>query len=291
MKLNVVGMGVTGQAYARAARQAQGIELVSAQNHLPDDAREDSWVFLCAPQPFQFDLATEAVQRGYDVLMPLPVALGEQEAMRLFDIFQQNHRLLVPASVDDYRRTTLDVKKQILQGQIGRPGIAEMKRTMPVMEQEWYRDVRLCGGAVYQALLQDVRIITDWLGKVKTAYGYRRTAQSVDFATLTLEMESGALACIEALWGGREPYRYCYEVTGSKGVIDFDSACADSCRCYTETGEPENADLSMDMALLNPYRLLLEDVEKRRGQIKLEQVRMETMALYQIVNRCREATL
>ena len=299
MKLAIAGCGATGGAFARAALRNADVELAgtydpdaSKYEGAPGARTYESWdallgsqadaVLVAAPQPEQAALARTALERGKNVLVPLPLSTDADEASSLFELAGRKGAKLIPCNVDRYCGNIRDVKKHIDGGTIGRIGIAEMRRTVP-RTIGWYADVANSGGALYQLLMPELDTLDDWLGGVKNAYGYRRTAGGTDFAVLTVEAESGAIASISVLWGGMEPYGRQYELSGSGGNLRFDSRTANSSVVFGENAPPFNFDPALELAEHNPYGLLLADVAARLDQIDMQAVAERTRRLYDLL--------
>jgi predicted dehydrogenase len=285
MKLLIVGNGMLGKTYAHAARQAADVQLLGITEALDSTCGAD-WALLCASQDQQADLATRAADLGMDVLLPLPLAASRKDADALFAYFERRGRWLLPACEERYRGNVRDVKKHFQAGTIGQIGMAEMKRTVPLPSDLEDRSVPVSGGAVYHALLPDVETLLYWLGGVKHAYGYHRTGGQTDFAVLTVELQCGAIACLEGLWGGSEPYCRAYELSGSGGNLSFSSALSEACLCYAEGGKSALLATSPDQEGHNPYASLLEDVA--RNAVDVAECKAHLLEAYRVVETCLE---
>lgn len=302
MKLAIAGCGTTGGAYARAALRRPEIELAGTYDpdasryaRVPDARAFASWdallasqaeaVLIAAPQPEQGALARAALERGKNVLVPLPIATKKDEAFSLIAFAISKNARLIPCNVDRYFGNVRDVRRHIEEATIGRVGIVEMNRAAP-RTSGWYADPARSGGVVSQLLMPELDTLIYWLGGMKNAYGYRREASGTDFAVLTLEAECGAIASIGALWGGNEPCGRRYELSGSGGNLRFESREANSSVVHDGEEAPFNFDPSLENAEHNPYGLLLADLARRWGEIDMRRVAEHMERLYDLTEVC-----
>lgn len=249
MNVGVVGCGTMGRVHARTAK-ACGLKIAAccdahdaaarsfANSFRADVAKSASdlvkradvdVVVITTPTPDHLNSIKLAALAGKHIFCEKPFGRTVrqcEEALRAVD--NAGVKLFV-GHVVRYFQEFEAIRAQVDSGKIGKPGFAKIFRggIFPGGEKSWFGDYDKSGGAVLDMLIHDL----DWLryafGEPKRIFCrtlMRTRPQPLDYAQITLRMESGLIANLVGSWAHPEGFRVKAEVCGSKGMVQFDSA-------------------------------------------------------------------
>ena len=280
MKVSIVGLGNLGNIYLRVIEGLEGAELASIceidpaqtegisctlQSYSDLLAGDCDCVILCVPQELQVSFAKQAIDMGKMAVCQMPPALSLAEWQELEQYADSRGTRLIVATIDRYRAEINDLQAAIREGMLGSVGVVNISRFSPypsLERQNWYREETASGGSLLQQMLSDLDLVEYVFGESTQAFGYRRQKGGVDYATVTLNLKSGGLVCIESYFGNIDEFHHKIEVAGSDGVLVYDSAQTKAFR--NSNRNKDEGSFNIDTIPLstyhNPYRLLLEDI-------------------------------
>lgn len=249
LRVGIIGAGGMGHGHARAY-QALGQELVGVADP-PSPANAERFaaalggkvfasveelladptidlVSVTVPTPAHREVVCKAAAAGKHIVCEKPLARTLEDADAMIAACRDAGVRLFAGHVVRYFPEYEHVKSAIDRGDLGQIGVVRTTRggSEPTGFQSWYRDLDRSGGLLVDLAIHDI----DWLrwcfGEVERVYATSsktRVPESPEYALAILRFESGVIAHVEGSWAHPGPFRYAYEVAGSKGVAEFDN--------------------------------------------------------------------
>jgi predicted dehydrogenase len=167
----------------------------------------------------------------------------------LIEAAERAGTLLMPAQVVRFFPEFAHGSAIVRSGAIGRPAVARTRRggRAPMGQDGWFRDLSRSGGVILDLAIHDLDWLRWTLGEVVEVYARSVVGQVMsgrapqtpsfgDFALIALVFESGAISHTEASWMDPSGFRTMFEVSGSGGMIEFDSRLVPNLRTHTAEG-------------------------------------------------------
>lgn len=232
---------------------------------------------VCLPTDLHTEVGIACLEAKIPTLMEKPMAATVEECRVLMETAQVNETLLMPAQVVRFFPEYKRAHEVIAAGKIGKPASARMRRggKAPAGFQGWFQDLDRSGGVLLDLAVHEF----DWLrwtfGEVTTVMARSvRMGKQVqwaefvgDYALITLTHEGGAVSHVEATWMDPRGFRTTLEISGSEGVLEFDSRQNPSLRTHLE--DPTSRVESLIHISDDPYYLELEAfLRAARGEIE-----------------------
>ena len=175
-------------------------------------------VVVSTPLETHFDIVNACLENGLDVLVEKPITTGARSALRLVEVAEQNHRILMVGHIGVYNPAVRALKDLIDTGELG--------------EIRYIDAVRVGLGAFHPSLNvvwdlapHDVAILNYLLGETPTTVNTRGIAciqEAIeDVAYMTLMFPSGVLAHARMSWLDPRKTRR-ITVVGSKKMVVYD---------------------------------------------------------------------
>lgn len=257
MKAAVIGAGFIGNIHADAISETEGIEvktvldrnrelgekLASKCNAVYttniDDILNDNEIEVVIhglPTEHRLEFLKKYIEAEKHILCEKPLALTMDEADAIRDLLEGYEKTFMVGHVVRFFWEYKSAREMILNGDIGRPGIARVSRICGapssfVKEDNWYMDTKRSGGVFHDLAIHDL----DWLlwtfGPVKTRYAQSTSNKNgiMDYGLGILKFDNGVLAHVEASWiEAPGTFRTAFEVSGSEGIIEYDLKDAQS---------------------------------------------------------------
>lgn len=247
MKVAIVGCGGLGNVHASCYAEMPGVTVVGVCDIAEEQVRPTAMrigttaylsfhelleqsgcdvVSIAVPGYLHKELAIEAAKYGKHVISEKPIALNLADAREMIEECRKNSVRLFVGHVVRYFPDYAQIKRQLVDGIIGRPGVAHMSRIggHPGNLRDWYYDEDKSGGVILDLMIHDIDFIRWAWGEVRSVYSQRVTSPEMDYATATLVFESGAVANLKAHWGYPGPFSAAAELAGSGGIIRNDSS-------------------------------------------------------------------
>lgn len=248
MRVGIVGAGTMGSVHAASHKEAGhdivaiydlrfeaaqavavrvGAKVAASYQDLLDDPTIEL-IDICLPTPLHREFVERAARAGKHVLCEKPLALTLGDARAMIETCRQQGVQFYVAHVLRFFPEYQRAHEQVRAGKVGEPGVIRTTRggIFPTGWDDWYADYNRSGSLVLDMIIHDF----DWLrwtfGEVERVYAKAlstRTSQRLDYALVTLRFASGAMAHVEGTWA-HAGFRYGFEVAGSQGLLEFDSA-------------------------------------------------------------------
>lgn len=183
---------------------------------------------ICLPTHLHFESACSLVERGKPLLLEKPMCRNLRECIALAESAERSSTPLMVAHVVRYFPEFRMARDLVSHGTIGTPAAVRTRRggIYPHGGTTWFGDFSKSGGILLDLLIHDFDWIRWTFGDVKQVFAQSLTfagKSGIDYALVTLTLESGALAHCEGTWADPGGFRTAIEVSGSGGMIEWDS--------------------------------------------------------------------
>lgn len=222
---------------------------------------------ICTPTDAHGPLAHQAIAAGRAVLVEKPIAGELAEAA---EIVRHAETAGVPLMVGQVVRYFPEFRRGhdlVVEGRVGKPAAARMRRGGGPPKAPWFMDHKRSGGVLIDLAVHDFDWLRWTLGEVDHLYARSVGAvagQGPDYALTTLTFESGCVAHVESTWMDASGFRVTFEVAGSDGMIEYDSRHTAVVKTLTAAGSRGEAPL--DGSDDPYYRQLCDVVAAVRGE-------------------------
>jgi len=246
MKAAIVGCGTMGGIYARNLRLLDGVELVAACGRTPESARafagahgirafasleemvreaDPDVVCIALPNHLHKEFVLRTAALGRHVICEKPMALTPEDGEAMIAAAEAAGVRLIIGHVLHFLPEYRIIRELVAAGRIGRVGVAHAKRSgpHPGYPGSWFNDPQKSGGVIMDLMIHDIEFLRRLLGDPETVYAVNKEAGGIDFAAVTLQFRSGAIAHLESCWGYPTPFVQALELAGDRGVLAYDS--------------------------------------------------------------------
>ncbi|MFC4101976.1 Gfo/Idh/MocA family protein [Paenibacillus xanthanilyticus] len=263
MKVAVLGCGGLGHVHARAYAGIEGVELTAVcdidagQAHrLAEELgvaayadfdvmlgeAEFDVVSIAVPSWLHHAYAVQAARAGKHVVCEKPIALTAEDAREMIEVCEANGVRLFIGHVVRFSPDYVQLKRALDNGAIGSPGVAHASRKgeHPAATHPWYADEAKSGGVIVDFMIHDLDFLRWSFGEVARVFAMVRHDEHLEYALVTLEFESGAVANVEAYWGYPGPFQTKAELAGSGGIVQASSLDSSSIRVHRKASASES---------------------------------------------------
>ena len=252
VSIAVLGAGYMGAVYARVLASLPQARLAGLADTLPDKARNLAAglglqgyagrdavellalpglqaVIIATPESEHTEAALAALDAGLDVFVEKPLAPTVAECQEILDAAQRRERVVMVGHTTRFDPRFVAAHDAIARGEIGQVVHAFARRNNPAS-----RLVRLGNRVSVAAFLgvHDYDLLLWIVGQpVRSVFarGVRRALGAMgldDCIIALLTFADGTLAVVENAWGAPDvqgrPRNVCFEVRGTKGIIEID---------------------------------------------------------------------
>lgn len=286
--VGILGAGGMGNVHARHYRRMQDVELSFFD---PDQNQAQTFierhqasflassselikrcdvVDICLPTPLHLSLGLEAIAAGKAVFMEKPLAGSLEEGAQLVAAADKAGVPLMPGHVVRFFPEFAAGRRLVTEGKIGTPAAARTRRGggAPKGADGWFMDHSRSGGVLLDLAVHDFDWLRWTLGEVKHLYARSvgaKVGHGPDYALTTLTFDNGAVAHVEATWMDPSGGRATYEVSGSGGIIQYDSRNTPTLRTTSGGKTMNEAPLfASDDPYYNELRGFIEAVQKKK---------------------------
>jgi predicted dehydrogenase len=159
----------------------------------------------------------------------------------------------------------------VQSGQVGNLGVMRLKRAAyqpRISGENWFLDPQKSGGMILDLMVHDFDYAR-WLGG-PVARVFAKSAQAskadspTDYALVTLEFESGAMAQIEGGWAYPVGvFRTGFDIAGSSGLIEWSSDNTNTIKSFLEPVSSSAAEVGLPLSILaeDPYLTQIKHVK------------------------------
>ncbi|MFD0675845.1 MULTISPECIES: Gfo/Idh/MocA family protein [unclassified Paenibacillus] len=280
MKVALLGGGSLGNEYAQSLCELDNVEVTGvcdvraeAANKLASLCRsiaygsyeemmantEPDIVCVCLPTYVQKEYILKAIDHGKHVICEAPLAATSAEAEDIMTAADAKGVKIFIGIAERFSPYYRNLKDKIAKGSIGSVGVTHIQHSGPSPRgcENWYNDESTSKGIIQQRLIHDIFLMRWILGEVRSVYAMQRTVSGIDYAVVTLRLETGGIVNLAAHWGDPEPYRCRIEAAGNKGVIRYDSRNTNSFELKKQQGSANTITAECPM-LHSPYFYQLE---------------------------------
>lgn len=270
MKVGILGTGGMGNVHARHYANMPGVELVAfdrdadklgafSKHHgakraatYQDLLDQTELVDICLPTHLHVEYALQSIDAGKPTLVEKPMARRLSECRQLIAGAEKAGVQLGIGHVVRFFPEHRRIHDLVLDGAVGSPALCRMRRggRAPLGSEGWFRDPAHSGGVILDLAIHDYDWILWTFGPVAQVYAKSVRFNPVggtkfegDYALVTLTTESGVVCHCETTWMDPSGFRATLEVSGSAGIVEFDSRQAPSLRVHTDSGSVAAANM------------------------------------------------
>ena len=290
MRIGIIGAGSMGQVHAAAWLEA-GAQVVAVNSGSLESAlglaaqygarvcsslaellEHSDVVDLCVPTHLHHAMTLEAASAGKHVVCEKPMALEIGDARAMIDACEKAGVRLFIAHVVRFFPQYRAARDAVQSGQIGNLGVIRLKRAAyqpRVTGENWFLDSQKSGGMILDLMVHDFDYAR-WLGG-PVAQVFAKSARTsradspTDFALVTLEFESGAMAQIEGGWAyPAGVFRTGFDIAGSSGLIEWSSDDTNTIKSFLEPTNSGIAEVGLPPSILaeDPYLTQIKHVKQ-----------------------------
>jgi predicted dehydrogenase len=212
-------------ATARAWAQEFGVpQAYGSYQELLDDAQIDA-VYIPLPNELHKAWVLAAADAGKHVLCEKPLALDAREAGTMVEHCRKRGVRLMEAFMWRHQPRTLELRDLVRAGVIGDLRLIRSSFSFSIGPSDWRLEPARGGGALWDVGCYGVNTARLFAqGEPISCRARARFAVSgVDLSLVAvLEFEDGLIATIDCSF--EQPFRCCYELVGTRGVIEVPNA-------------------------------------------------------------------
>jgi UDP-N-acetylglucosamine 3-dehydrogenase len=249
----VIGAGFMGSIHAASMRHIPSAQLKWVVDKELDKARalaephkarytdhidpvlndpEVTAVIHCLPTPMRLEFLKQYVAAQKHILCEKPLARTLAEARAIKKLLQGYKKVFMVGQVVRFFWEYEQTRQLVRSGAIGTPGVARFSRCggFPRAGRDWYGDYEMSGGAGLDLSVHEFDYMLWTFGPIRRVFakGLAKTGLTHgDYMLTILKFANGMIAHSEVSWA--EPlgsFWTSFEVSGSKGMIEFDSRMA-----------------------------------------------------------------
>jgi predicted dehydrogenase len=289
MRVGMVGSGVMGavhaQAWLEAGAQVVAVHSASLESALGLAAQYGARVCsnltellehvdvvdLCVPTHLHHVMTIEVASAGRHVVCEKPMALEIADARAMIEACERAGVRLFIAHVVRFFPQYRAARDAVQSGQVGNLGVMRLKRAAyqpRISGENWFLDPQKSGGMILDLMVHDFDYAR-WLGG-PVARVFAKSAQAskadspTDYALVTLEFESGAMAQIEGGWAYPVGvFRTGFDIAGSSGLIEWFSDNTNTIKSFLEPVSSSAAEVGLPLSILaeDPYLTQIKHVK------------------------------
>ncbi|TXK84607.1 Gfo/Idh/MocA family protein [Paenibacillus sp. N3.4] len=262
MKVAVLGCGGLGRVHANMYAKMKDVELTGVcdqQLELALELSEETGALAYSSfekmlEEAEFDVISialpsflhktytlQAAKAGKHVICEKPIALSLEDADQMIRCCDENNVRLFVGHVVRFFPDYVGMKRSLDSGKLGRACVAHASRIggHPGKTKAWYNDLEKSGGVIVDLMIHDLDFLRWTLGEVKTVYALNRSDDQLDYALVTLQFKTGAVANVEANWGFPGPFQTKAEIAGSEGIVMANSMKSSSLQIHKVSSASE----------------------------------------------------
>lgn len=210
---------------AEALAAEVGAEVAQAEDRLYAD--DIDVVVITTPTPFHADYCVKAARAGKSIFCEKPLARTLEQGEAILEAVRDAGVTMMVGHVLRWFEPYAKARDLIRRGAVGDVGMVRLTRinTMPGGAGSWFSKYDWSGGVILDMSIHDLDWVLWTLGPVKRVYaqGLYERMPVMDYALMSLRMESGAIVHVEGSWADLGLFRTSFEVAGSGGLIEHDS--------------------------------------------------------------------
>lgn len=281
MKVGIIGAGFIAELHAQAYEHCGGVEIVGVADtdleragalaaahgcapypnaeKMLDEARPDA-VSVCIPTWLHTDAVCQAAAGGAHVLCEKPLALTDQDCLRMLQAEKQYGVRIMAAQVlrwwPEYR-AAWELKQS---GRLGAVRCMTSSRLLHGSRGGWFLDRSRSGGPLFDLMAHDADFMLWLLGsEIQSLYAVSRCGDEAgrQHIMALIRYEDGAQVCLEAANSMPEgfPFTTLLRLEGEKAALVATSGTAknislgaktETSMVLTENGAPQSLPVAHD---------------------------------------------
>ena len=281
----LIGAGTMGSVHAHAYSKMSNVKLVgivdirqeakelcsavnaqyfSSYEEAVKQLQQMDAVDVCVPTYLHKFYVKQAADGGKHVICEKPLAGNLQDAREMIDYCQAQQVHLYVGHVLRFFPEYVEAKRVIDRGGIGKTAVVRTSRVagFPMGWNDWYADAQKSGGAALDLIIHDFDFLRWCYGEVERVFAKGLSGRELarkDYALVTLRFKNGVIAHVEGSWS-HQAFTMKFEIAGTTGIIDYDSAKDSSIYWSKENGQSGGKDVSVPESPLQttPYARELE---------------------------------
>ncbi|MCD9022433.1 Gfo/Idh/MocA family protein [Cohnella silvisoli] len=245
LKVAIAGFGTMGKKYAETIRRIPGTRVTAICTSRPESAissgaHEKAALFqsyedmlsygdfdvvcITVPTYLHKSYTVQAAANRKHVICEKPIALKPEDAFDMISTCEKYGVRLFVGHVLRFFPEYRNLRELVLNGSVGSVGISHAKRASACPEEgSWFTDRTKSGGVIMDLMIHDIDFMRWTIGEAESAFAFSRTADGVEYASVTLRFTNGAIANLEAHWGYPGPFTTRIEITGEYGILRNDN--------------------------------------------------------------------
>jgi predicted dehydrogenase len=257
--VGIIGAGGMGKTHARHYNNIGGLRLLAYDVDAErlqtfcdeakaetaagaDDLMEKSDIVdICLPTHLHADLAVQSLGMGKATLCEKPMARTVADCARIAEAAAKSSAPFMPAQVVRWFPEFRKAHDMVQSGAVGNASAIRTRRCgrHPQGAGGWFTNYELSGGVLMDLAVHDFDWIRWTFGEAERAYANGIDNQwpaGLDYALVTLTLQSGAIAHTEASWADPGGFRAAFEVAGSEGFFEYDNRWTPPLRTVNDKG-------------------------------------------------------
>lgn len=221
---------------------------------------------VCTPSFTHPEIVFAAAAAGRHVLCEKPLALDATTAEAMVKACASAGVRLYPGHVVRYFPEYAAMQRAVAAGAIGTPAVLRFHRCGSRPLAGWFADPELSGGIIMDQMIHDLDFARWVAGEIDTVYARLVDAtpdagDGVLSAQVTATHRDGAISCVTGTWARQGTrFRYGFQVAGTDGVLEFDSATATPLSIDSGTPPPGGGLLSVSPMIESPFRTEIREL-------------------------------
>jgi predicted dehydrogenase len=278
LRVGIVGAGFMGTTHAASIVELDNAKLVGFYDLITEKSEKLSKrfggkVFKTADELFkESDVVVLAIppterKEYYERLIELekaifaekPVFRNLEDAIWLEEKLSKKTVPFMVGHVVRYFPEFFKLKEEYLKGTLGEISMIRSARVGSIPQwADWFRKFSLSGGVILDLAIHDIDFWAWMLGPVDSIRAVSNSFSEnieTDHCIVVMKFKNGAVAHIEGGWSypTAAPFKYSYEVVGTKNTISFDSL-----KNHTIVSYRDGIKL-LHPTFINPYKMMMKD--------------------------------
>ncbi|OGF44618.1 MAG: hypothetical protein A2452_07220 [Candidatus Firestonebacteria bacterium RIFOXYC2_FULL_39_67] len=242
-KVGIIGFGKMGRKHFESFKRVPGVGVYGVYDTDPNKAREAGIrtykdhiqlikecdiICVATPTDTHKQYILEAIAAKKPVFVEKPLCRTVKEADEILKAVKKYKAKVMVGHVVRYFNQYAAIKKAIDDGCVGKPAVARITRCskFPKASNNWFNFREQSGGVILDLMIHDIDFLIWCFGDVERVYAKDISwgkIPNMDYALAVLRFKSGVIAHLEASWAHPGGFRARVEVSGTRGLVNYDS--------------------------------------------------------------------
>jgi len=281
IKVGIIGAGFMGRTHAASIVELEDTELVGFYDLIPEKSKklakkfggkvfknseelfkESDMVVLAIPPTERKSYYDRLIDLGKPIFAEKPLFRTFEDAKWLEKKLSEKPVPFMVGHVVRYFPEFLIVKEEYSKGNLGEISMIRSSRSSSIpLWADWFKKFSLSGGVILDLAIHDIDFWAWMLGPVEsikaTSNSFSENIET-DHCMVIMKFKNGAIVHIEGGWSypPGSPFKYSYEVVGTKKTLYFDSL-----KNHTIVSYQGGINFSRP-TFVNPYKIMMADYIK-----------------------------